>query len=738
MAHPRIHPISRALMAAGVLVACLPLQAQQAAAPAAPAAPAAAAAADKEKGTIQEVTITANKTKTLASKTPLSVSVLSGDDLKEAGVSDPLALEQITPSVEISKDSNRLLVAIRGIVSTAADERGAPSASFNVDGLYIARFEAQGGAFLDLERIEVLRGPQGTLYGRNSTAGAINLITNKPGKKFEARIDAEIGNYAARKLEGMINQPLGDRWSLRAAVQKSQRDGYINPGPNTDTPMDEKDDHAARVHLFGQLTKDTSLLLTAETSHQGGGNGTPVPISNFFNGTPSGNDIRNPVYKDIGSEAQRTASLRFPGASKPAYADNTHSNLRAELTSNLGFGELTYQLGYQTSDLDSRVNGRFNGSPFFAEGSGSSNALSNELRLASVGNGPLQWVVGAYLFSEDISRLTTFNTVIPPNNFVLRTEGDVKNTAQAVFGQSTYAVLPNTRLTTGLRYTRDKKSADYVTSGPFSRPDGGRFPLSPFSNSKAYSATNWRLGVDHDVSKNTLVYGAVSTGFKSGGFNVGANGTEILPENLRSVEGGVKTRLLDGRLQLAVGFFDYTYENIQLSSVVALPTGGTAALTTNAARAKLRGGEIEGRLLVGESGQLQFAVGLNDAKFGTYNYNSTISYTGQRMDRAPETVVMLGYSHNFSLEGGSELVASLSTRYNSGYLLSTFAENIRYQQPSFHKSDASLSWTSASGKVNVQLFVKNIEDKITIETPTPSQFYTSDPRTFGLRTSFKF
>lgn len=727
MQPPRIRLIHRSLAAAGVLIASLPLHAQQAAAPA-------------ETNKIQEVVVTATKVATPASKTPLALSVVGGEDLRDAGINDPMSLEQVAPGLEIAKDSGRLLVAIRGIVSTASDERGDPSASFNVDGLYIARFEAQGGAFMDLDRIEVLRGPQGTLYGRNSTAGAINLITRKPTKKFEGRIDAEVGSYGSQRIEGVINQPLSDRWAIRVAAQKSQRDGYINPGPNTGTPMDSTDDYAARVHLLGQLTSDTSLLLTAETSHQGGGNSTPAPLSNFFDGTAinGGNDIRNPVYKDIGSSAQRTAG-QFVGATKPAFTDNTHSSLRAELKSTLSVGELTYQLGYQTSDMNGRQNGRFFSNPWYAEGTGSSSAVSNELRLNSVGQGPLKWVVGAYAFDEDISRFTNFVTAIPSTaGFVLRFDGKVKNSARAVFGQTTYSIMPTTRLTAGARYTEDKKSADYVHNGAYSRPDGGLFPASPFTNSKSYTNTSWRLGVDHDLNPTTMLYAAVATGFKSGGFNVGTNGTEIKPEYLRSIEGGVKSRLMDGRLQLSAGVFDYSYDNIQVTSVVALPAGGTAAITTNAAKASLRGGEFEAKMLVGENGQLNASVALNDAKFNKYVFNGTTDYSGQRMDRAPATVVGLGYSHRFAFVNDSELVASVSTRYNSGYTLSNFSENIRYAQPSYQKSDASLTWTNSSGKLNLQAFVKNIEDKVTLETPVPSGIYVGEPRTFGVRASYTF
>jgi iron complex outermembrane receptor protein len=158
----------------------------------------AASAAAQEAGVIPEVIVTAQKTAQPASKTPLALSVLGGDDLRQAGATNAVALTELAPNVQISTDNGKLQVAIRGVVSLDTSEKGDSSTAFNVDGAYIGRTEAQLGSFLDLERIEVLRGPQGTLYGRNATAGAINLITNKPTNKLEGRVDVELGDYNAR------------------------------------------------------------------------------------------------------------------------------------------------------------------------------------------------------------------------------------------------------------------------------------------------------------------------------------------------------------------------------------------------------------------------------------------------------------------------------------------------------------------------------------------------------------
>ncbi|MBQ0929368.1 TonB-dependent receptor [Ideonella alba] len=739
MSQQQLTPLSQVLLAAGLVAASLPGWAQD------------ANTTDRKAGVIQEVVVTAQKTAQPASKTPVALSVVSADDLKDAGITDARGLAEVTPNLQMGQESGKLQIAIRGVVSLDMTEKGDPSAAFNVDGAYVARFEAQMGAFLDLDRIEVLRGPQGTLYGRNATAGAINLITAKPAKLFGARIEGEIGNYGARRIEGMINVPINDVLSLRAAASKTQRDTYLNPGPNTDIPLESKSDYAGRVHLLAKISADSSLLLTAETSHQGGNGATPVPMGNFFTGTyidrlpfsppDTGNNIQNPVYIDRGSAAQRTTGLRFQATD--AHRDNDANALRAEYKRSLGFAELTYQLAYMKSQVDEVQNGVYFGFPFRGEVPGTAESTSHELRLNSQGSGPLRWVAGAYLFDEKVHRDTIYRTFItaPFGSFTVTVpfNVDVRNKSKAVFGQATYALQPETRLTMGLRYTKDDKTGSDTLAGTPATPPATSSPAA-YSTGVAFSNTSWKLGVDHDLTPGTMVFGSVATGYKAGGFNDQVTAGTYKPENLTAVELGVKSKLMQDRLQLTASLFHYDYKDMQLNSVVCRTNDPSTcgSVTTNAASSKINGAEIESRWLVSDNGQLRASVALTDAKFGTYKPNATDDWSGQRLDRAPRSVVSLGYSHRFNLESGADITATVGTRLNSGYTISDPAAGVRYGQPSFRKSDASLGWTSPDQKTQVQLFVKNIEDKITIESRVPGSFFIGDPRTYGVRASYSF
>ena len=739
MSQQQLTPLSQLLLAAGLVAASVPGLAQE------------AAPADRKNTQFQEVIVTAQKVAQPASKTPVALSVVSGDDLKDAGINDARALAEVTPSLNMAQESGKLQITIRGVVSLDMTEKGDPSAAFNVDGAYIARPEAQMGAFMDLDRVEVLRGPQGTLYGRNATAGAINLITAKPGNRFAAKIEGEVGNYGARRVEGMINVPINEVFSLRAAASKSQHDSYINPGPNTDIPLDSHDDYAGRLHLLAKISADTSLLLTAETSHQGGGGATPVPIGNFFSGTyidalpfsppNTGNNIQNPVYVDKGSAAQRTAGLRFQATD--AHRNNTADALRAEFKKGLGFAELTYQLATMKSKVDEVQNGIYFGFPFRGEVPGSADSTSHELRLNSLGTGPLRWVAGLYAFDEKIHRGTAYKTFItaPFGAFTVNVPFniDVHNQSKAAFGQLTYALQPQTRITAGLRYTQDDKSGTDTLAGTPATPPATSSPAA-YATSVSYTNTSWKLGVDHDLSPGTLLFASVATGYKAGGFNDQASAGAYKPENLTAIEAGLKSKLMDGRLQLGANLFHYDYKDMQLNSVVCRTNDPSTcgSVTTNAANSKIDGLEVEARLMVGENGQLRASLSQTEAKFGTYKPNATDDWTGQRLDRAPQSVVSLGYTHRFGLASGADITASMGSRFNSGYTISDPAAGVRYGQPSFQKTDFSLGWTSADQKVQAQVFVKNIEDKITIESRVPGSFGIGDPRTFGVRASYSF
>jgi iron complex outermembrane receptor protein len=685
-----------------------------------------------------------------ASKTPIALSVMSGEDLKDAGVTDARAMAEMLPNVEISKESGMLQVAIRGVTSLDMTEKGDPSAAFHIDGAYVPRYEAQTAAFFDLDRIEVLRGPQGTLYGRNATAGAINLITNKPTNKLEGSVGVDIGNYNTRRVDGMINVPINAAWALRAAVNTNKHDTYLNPGPNH-VPLESQDDKSGRIHLLGKFNPDTSLLLTAESSKIQGGPPAPVPNTNFFTGTlvenlpfsppGTGNNIQNPVYVDRGSDAQRTAAALFKQDAN-AHRDNRADSFRGEFKTRVGAVDMTYQLASMRLYLDQVNNGIYFGFPFTNPLSGDSKALSHELRFNSTGTGPLRWVAGLYYFNETIHRDSTFNTFIsaPFGAFTVTQPFNsiITNKSNAAFGQLTYDLRSDTRLTLGLRETRDHKTGD--------DPLGGAAAVPPATTSaQAYTAdvrfknTSWKVGLDHDLMRNIMVYANVSTGYKAGGFNSAKDSGSYKPETLRAYEAGVKGRFLDNTLQLSTSVFHYDYKDQQLTTTSCRSNdpGTCDSYTVNAANSKVDGVELEGKVRVGEDGELRGSLSFTDAQFKNYKPSATVDYSGQHLDRAPTTTANLGYTHHVAV-GGGDVAATIGTHFTSAYLISDLAANVRYRQPATHKSDASIVYTDAGGHWTVQAYVRNIEDAIKIESRVPGGFFISDPRTYGMRVGYNF
>ncbi|MYM83374.1 TonB-dependent receptor [Duganella sp. FT50W] len=691
-----------------------------------------AATAAAQDGPIQEVIVTAQKTAQPASKTPLALSVLGGGDLRQSGATNAVALTELAPNVQITTDTGMLQVAIRGVVSLDTTEKGDSSTAFNVDGAYVGRTEAQLGSFLDLDRIEVLRGPQGTLYGRNATAGAINLITNKPGKKLEGRVDVEIGDYASRHVEGVVNIPVNDTLALRAAALAVSHKTYLNPGPNT-IGLDDRDDKAGRLHALFTFSPRTSWLLTAERSNTGGNGASTVPLTNFFIGTPisSGNNLANPVYVDRGATTQLTAAARY--ADVGSHRDNVATSLRSEFKTSLGnLADLTYQFARLNASVDQLNNGIYFGFPMYNTINGNSSQRTHEIRLNSAGEQALSWVAGVYHFDERIFRLSTYNTVTPGPLITLPFSPNIDNRSKAAFGQLTYRVDEQLRLTLGARTTRDEKSGHDPLSGG---------PTGPGYNAHVDSSkSNFRLAADYDLAPAVMVYGSVSTGYKAGGFN-DTTGSPYKPENIKSLEAGIKGRFWGNKLRLSAAAFHYDYKDMQLTSVVCTGTSTASncgVLTTNASNSTIQGVEVEGNLNVTADDRINFSLGTSDGKFKKYRPNTTDDWSGQRIDRAPAYNATLSYVRTFVLPSGATVQGRVGTRLNGAYFISDSSNGVRYRQPSYRKSDIGVTYTSPTQSHYLQAYVRNIENSITLDSLVPSGFGIGAPRTFGLRAGTQF
>ena len=726
--NPNVHPFRPTVLtcAVGALLCSL-------------AAASSAQTAAPETGRLADVTVTAQKIVQPSSKTALSLTAVSGEDLRTAGATTAVGLTNLIPNVQIAPGtSGSTDISIRGIGSTNTTEVGDPATAFHIDGVYLGRPQSAGATFYDLERVEVLRGPQGTLYGRNATAGAVNLITNKPGKKFAGEANLGVGNYGLYSFDGMVNAPVNNQFALRAVVSSSSRDGYLINKSATNgfgKNRDDADNLSARVHGLVTFNADTKLLLTVDTSrNKGAGPGT-VPIASFLNNTGA---------------AQRTSLTNVNEGRR----DDSSTGFAAEFTAQTRVGEFTYLGAYRTFDRNnlsstnattSLTNSKFS-------------QTSHELRLASTGKSDLTWVAGLYLFNEKGNIDATFtnpalaNQFGPGNPGVRFIQDPVNSKSTAVFGQATYSVTPALRLTAGLRTTSDEKSRDGRTTNlaaTFNAP-------SLVNKAKvSYNQSTWKLGADYDLARNVLVYANVATGYKAGGYFDGSNAAgnnTYRPELLTSMEAGIKGRFLDNRLRLSAAVFSYDYKDLQISYVAINPLSNTiGTITTNAAKAKNTGLELEAKMAVSDSGTVNVALGLLNAKYGDFVFPViagrpvAINLAGQQLDKAPNATLTLGYTHDWTLADGAAVTAYVGTRYSASYQLSNFAvvTPIQYTQPSFTRTDINVTYTAPRDKWYVQGYAKNLENRnvatgFAFSSLTGSNFSLADPFTIGLRAGVKF
>jgi iron complex outermembrane receptor protein len=713
-------------------------------------------------GPIAEVLVTAQRTSSLASKTPVAMSVLSGDQLDKAAIGSPGELGARLPSLHMDGAADGLRITIRGVSNADTTEKGDPSAAFMLDGIYIARPQAQNVSFFDLARIEVLRGPQGTLYGRNTTAGAVNVISNTPGKDLEGALSAELGNYASRKATLMINVPVSEALALRAAMAYNKHDSYLINGQGTafDLGLD-RDDVAARLSAKLAIGKAASLLLRYDHSTLRNNNDSIVPASNFY--TYGADDM--PSWRDGSTDARLRNGFVPPNAPlEQGYSRATSSGLGAEFDWDLGSLTLHYLGSHRKFTHDAKSNFYYGLTPNFALGvretfSGKYRQDSHEVRLSTNGSGPLAAQAGVYYFREESGVRYSFRDLelLGLTPYYVFPHDPVRSVAKALFGQATYRLAPRLRATLGGRYSDDDKSrigsTNFQQASEFNpATDLRRLNAATVNTHKS----TWRLGAEFDLAPATLLFATVSTGYKSGGFNDGclagasalgiacpdaeavpANTLIYQPETLTSYEVGAKTRFWDNKASLNATLFYYDYANLQLSGV-AIVQSAPRFVTTNAGEARVTGLELDGQFSLTPADRLSYSLTLLDAHYVTYLPNGLVSWAGRDLDRAPGAAATLGYEHTFRL-ANRRLTAGLFTRASGSYTISVPSQLRQYRVPGRTQSELQLGYRPDQGNWSVQAHVKNLENKVSpIAIDSFGMVVPSDPRSWGMRIDYRF
>lgn len=720
------------------------------------------AAPQANSGAIVDIIVTAQRRQETVQKSSLTIQVVGATELARQGVSQAKDLVAIVPGLQIAQGGNQTQTYIRGIGDFSSTGLGQSAVAYNADGVYIGDQASVGPLFYDVARIEVLKGPQGTLYGRNSSGGAINIITNRPTQELGANASIEVANYNSVRATGAINLPLTPTLAVRGSFQYLKRDGYLSDG------TDDDKQHSGRLQMLWKPTDRVSLLISGDIEHVGGhGPGSVVLPTQAGTGkfTGSIDPVNNAAL--LAAAAPLGAFVQVPGSGIPASAlnaahdpvssrDNNQRNIMAELTVDLGFANMTFIPAYRTSD--NRYFGYLPGFPFLDRET--NRQQSYELRFSK--NTSTFKAVGGLFYldlNQSIDQAAVISAIIP--TLTSKVNPQLGSKSYAAFAQGTFSVTDRFRIIAGGRYTHEDRSIN-----------GSRVTLATtqtYQNDVTFKAFSYRAGAEFDLTSRNMAYATVSKGFKSGGFNTfaptAAQSNAYNPETLYSYTLGLRNRFLDNKLQLNVEAFYWDYRNSQQSHLAYDPLGNQQFLTFNAASATSYGFDADAMVRVTGNDTITATLAYLHTKFDDFKYfvpaanyragsvgcpvvisgaNANIDCSGQPLPRAPEWSGTAGYQHTFPLARKGSIVAA--TDMNFGTSRYAAVDYIAAEKlPGYVRFNANLTYNTPGDRLSITAFVKNIGNRAVyiggVEAPlSPGIVFTSvdAPRTYGVRIAGKF
>ena len=606
--------------------------------------PANPAPADSQAQGLGDIVVTAQRREENSQRAAVAIDVVGGADLVNAGITQADRLSEQAPALTIQPSSTGNLVFIRGVGNFTLTPNSDPATAFNYDGVYVGRPTGTNGVFFDLERVEVLKGPQGTLYGRNATGGAINIIPVQPRLgELGGYATVAYGNYDTLNAEGAINVPMGEDGAGRLSFSRARHDGYLRDGTT------DQNDSSLRVQLKGRLTPDLTLRVSGDYAHVGGA-GTSVsylgnylfnPAVNGYILRPAPTDIAEGIFTPAAQAFRRTVPAGPAGRALNTldiypFQDSDFYGANGQLDWNTGIGTLTVIPAWRYSAEDF-----LSSAGAFAYRQRQKNEqFSLEARFTGNRIGIFDYTIGGFLYHEEI-RLRTALSLGAAANFLQNT---FNTRSVAPFGRLTAHVSDRLRVVGGVRYTDDHKRFVGTTIGNTivclvrvnGVPTCPATPLFPFVDdisqspiplpgpngvrpilvngvptgaiiSRADRVDNGRVSnnrvtyrgaVEFDVAPRSLLYASIETGYRSGGFNPATGFETYRPESITAFTLGLKNRFFDNRVQLNLEAFWWKYRNQQVSSVRNDLDGRTANITQNVGSSRIRGIEAEGRVLI--------------------------------------------------------------------------------------------------------------------------------------------
>jgi len=710
-----------------------------------------AAAPDDNAPRVDDIIVTAQKRSENLQDVPVAVSAVTAKTLENKRILDLLDLSNATPGLQIKSDDNGAnpRIFIRGVGVNDFNPATASAVGIYSDGVYVGSPLAQRFAFFDLQQAEVLRGPQGTLYGRNTTGGAVNITSRKPGNEVEADFLGEYGNFNSVNLQGGVSLPLvRDLLSIRVAGLYQRDDGY-----SINRLTGHRGNNANRWAMRGSVHFTPSASITddlAVTVGKSRGGSIWAYNRGLFPATadatgPDG--LCAPAYYGT---ADCTNVLGYANASKNLYEGDYSFEGKDQvnlftvantLTVNLGSADIVAVTGYQHADRNDQEETDANPLPVItASYIARQNTFSQELRLQSSGKPALRYVLGLYYAHDNLNNNSAYDVlaILPPDltQGIGRYAWPLRQTTDsyAAFGQLDYDLTPKLTVTAGLRYSADHKDFHYVS-------EETRLPYTifTFDGSKTFDSVSGKFGLRYRITPDVNVYASYSRGTKSGGFFSGQTGNvaDLGPykdETVNAYEVGLKSELLNHTLRANLAGFYYDYQNLQVYTVV---TDGfiTRQLFTNASAARIYGGELELEATPAKG----LTISLNTAWLNA-TYRNFISagtdYSGNTLPSAPRVSIQTAVNYTQPVSFGS-LVFDISSSYRSKVFFDT-ANTPRLSDQGRVYVDGRFGVQFAHGKLELGIWGKNIfgETNISDMTPIPTLGFdvisVGPPRTYGL------
>ncbi len=719
---------------------------------------------------LEEIVIIATKRETLLGETPIAVTALQGFEFDQKLIRDVDDLQLEVPNLHVLTNAFESSLVIRGVASSTSG-----AAAFHRDGVFVSRGVNAQGEFFDVERIEVLRGPQGTLYGRNSTAGAVNVISRKADvEASEAGLDVQVGDYDLRRTRGFVNMPFGDSAAGRLAFNYAERDGYQEnlTFPGTGDDSDAVDEWALRPQLVLNPSANLELQFIAEIFRSDTNPTGARPLIDSETLLDVDLDLSSIVPGLVIPDIYALGGASgVPSDPSEIYANHDDS-FGGEVENDRYYASATLQLpnlaggaftklilGRLESERDTRIE---------TDGSDANFLVANqffeseqtvfEWQLGSANDGALEWLVGVNYFTDEGSGYVPIDFIFNdvdgiPLSFVIPGIGDIfaalrgsggnrqdntELTSSAVFGQATYDMTPSFSAILGLRYTKDEVDDTYSQVQSPVLP-----PLAPVSNDASWSEVTGNLGFEWRVSGDDYVYGTLARGFNSGGFNAvtGVGPVPVDPEFIDSLELGSKHTMLDARLQINLAAFYSEYTDLNIIQVVG------ATSLTDTGGAEITGLELEWSYLPVADLKLSGFVGWLDTEVVDFDFTDPVSgesvvLNGNQLPRAPELQALLSVEYEWVFAGGATLTPSVDIYWQDEVFYGPDNRSDLVGD-SYSKSDFTLTWRSGDERYAVEAFVENIEDEqqvVALATSFaqlgsfPLATYSA-PRTYGLRFS---